>query len=716
MFSTITELESYLISKTAMLDEIYKFKISEEIRAIKEQDRLEYINSVIANKPLSNNNFGIVTFYMLGCTNIDPVKEKIPHRYSGQLIMPDIDTDFDSEGHHEIFKYLENKYGRGTTLPITTYVLLSGKNIIRDILRVLEHPLEYSNKLSKLVDDNDDFDMVIEKINKNIIKNTNKEFVKYWFANREKIKNIGSTIEGCIRQMSTHPAGNIILPPNTNSNHFGLPLQAARGQIQTAWQEGLVNRDLADMGFIKYDFLGLTALTIIKSCIKLIKENKGIDINIKNIGDSDKKIYKEFSKANTDFVFQFSSDAMKRILKESSSANMNELSACNALFRPGTLRFVDEFIDNKPFYSCKETKTILEDSRGILLYQEQLTKIFEVIGGFNKTNAEKARKISKTKDDKSQEWEETLNELRDHAKNVLNLSPNIIIGIINKIEDSKKYLFNKNHCFSYTYLAYVMMWFKLYYPVEFFSSIMIHDNDKDIANNALKELKRIGCNIKIGPIEESSYELKLNGNVVYMPLKLIKGLPEKSLKEFLARRPFNTYGDFVNAIKDSGLNRASYKTLCNMELFDSILLKDDLDLFSVEKNAKQIYKDIYKKEFPEQEEKNLNYEKEIFGFNISEHPIARLKSLFAEWGIVPISELEAKSGTVVFYVNKAIIKKSKKNTNFLKVYAEDEQRSHELFMFNPGPIIPQTIEKKLTIAVVTRNNFGFVINRIIKTL
>ena len=365
---------------------------------------------------------GSAVAYCIGITNIDPIKYDLlferflnPDRKS----MPDIDTDFDDEGRQKVIDYVVKKYGRNQVAQIVTYGTMAAKMSIKDVARVLDLPLVESNMLAKLVPDKPGTDLgrVLqapltakdgeksleekEGFGSEDLENV-KKLREIYNGNdlRSQVLHEAERLEGSVRNTGIHAAGIIIAPDNLMNI---IPVCVAKDSDLLVTQiEGKI---IEDAGVIKMDFLGLKTLTIIKNALEMIKQNHGVDIVIDDIPLDDVKTYELYQRGDTIGTFQFESPGMQKYLKELKPDQFADLIAMNALYRPGPMAYIPQYVDRKHgreevHYDLQEMEEYLKETYGITVYQEQVMLLAQKIGGFSKGDADVLRKAMGKKDRK----------------------------------------------------------------------------------------------------------------------------------------------------------------------------------------------------------------------------------------------------------------------------------------------------------------------------
>jgi len=536
---------------------------------------------------------GSVVAYATGITNIDPLKYNLlferflnPDRKS----LPDIDTDFDDEGRQKVIDYVINKYGKTQVAQIITYGTMAAKMSIKDVARVMDLPLPEANALAKLVPEragielrrvlhaplkikdgeksleekdglgNDDLDLV-KKLREIYKKKGTPESVILHEAER---------LEGSVRSTGIHAAGIIIAPRDLTEL---IPVATAKDS--DLWVTQIEGNLIEEAGVIKMDFLGLKTLTIIKNALVLIKQNHGIEIDIDTIPLDDKKTFELYQHAATIGTFQFESAGMQKYLRELKADKFGDLIAMNALYRPGPLAYIPNFIDRKHgreaiTYDLPEMEEYLKETYGITVYQEQVMLLAQKLGGFSKGDADVLRKAMGKK-----------------QKSVLDkMKAQFIAGATEKLypkerlekiwtdwEAFAQYAFNKSHSTCYAYIAYQTAYLKSHYPAEYMAAVLNHAGSIEKITFFMEECKRMGLKV-LGPdINESLNGFAVNkAGEIRFGLGGLKGVGEAAVENIIIEREknghFTTPWDLVKRISQRVVNKKTFESLAYAGAFD----------------------------------------------------------------------------------------------------------------------------------------------------
>jgi DNA polymerase-3 subunit alpha len=503
---------------------------------------------------------GSAVAYCIGITNIDPIKYNLlferflnPER----VTMPDIDTDFDDEGRQKVIDYVVEKYGKNQVAQIVTYGSMAAKMSIKDVARALDLPLDEANLLTKMVPDTpgislkDAFSGVAEL--KEIRKGNDL---------KARVLATAEVLEGSVRNTGTH-ASAVIIAPDDLTEYIPVCISKDSELLITQFDGKVVE----DAGMLKMDFLGLKTLTIIKDAMALIKINHGIDIDIDDIPLDDAKTFELYQKGETVGTFQFESDGMRKYLKELKPTNIEDLIAMNALYRPGPMDFIPLYINRKNGrekieYPHELLIPLLQNTNGIMVYQEQIMQTAQVIAGYSLGGADLLRRAMGKKD------KEKMAKERDKfvkgAEEIHGIKPEKANDIFNIMEKFAEYGFNRSHSAAYSVVAYQTAYLKANYPGEYMSAVLTN-NMSDIKKITffMEECKRHGVAV-LGPdINESILKFNVNKKgEIRFGLAAIKGVGEAAVEAIVMERGVN--GPFLNIFdltKRMNLKAANRKTL-----------------------------------------------------------------------------------------------------------------------------------------------------------
>ncbi|HEX7844420.1 MAG TPA: DNA polymerase III subunit alpha [Chitinophagaceae bacterium] len=536
---------------------------------------------------------GSVVAYCTGITNIDPIKYNLlferflnPDRKS----MPDIDTDFDDEGRQKVIDYVVDKYGKNQVAQIITYGTMAAKMSIKDVARVLDLPLPESNALAKLIPERPGIELKrvlhaplkIKEGEKSLeekdgLGNDDLENVKrlreiYKQENlpASRVLHEAERLEGSVRNTGIHAAGIIIAPKDLTEL---IPVATAKDS--SLWVTQIEGNVIEEAGVIKMDFLGLKTLTIIKNALNLIKQNHGVTIDIDTIPLDDEKTFQLYQHGSTIGTFQFESPGMQKYLRELKPDKFGDLIAMNALYRPGPIAYIPNYIDRKhgrePIsYDLPEMQEYLEETYGITVYQEQVMLLAQKLAGFSKGDADVLRKAMGKK-----------------QKAVLDkMKAQFIKGATDKFLPSEKlekiwadwesfaqYAFNKSHSTCYAYVAYQTAYLKSHYPSEYMAAVLNNAGSIDKITFFMEECKRMGIKV-LGPdINESlkGFAVNKKGEIRF-GLGGLKGVGEAAVESIIVERQkagsFGNLFDFIKRINQRTVNKKTLESLAYAGAFD----------------------------------------------------------------------------------------------------------------------------------------------------
>jgi len=527
---------------------------------------------------------GAAVSYCTGITNIDPIKYNLlferflnPDRIS----LPDVDIDFDDDGRQLVLDYVTDKYGKDKVAHICTFGTMATKLAIRDVARVLKLPLPEADRLAKLVPDapkmtfdkafKESPDLKKEKDSDNpLIVQT----IKY-----------AETLEGSVRQSGVHACG-ILISRDPLDEHIPLMPTKDEEKLMTTQYDG---RFVESLGLLKMDFLGLKTLSIIKETLENIRLSKGIEIDIDKIPWDDEKTYELFSHGETTAIFQFESDGMKKHLRDLKPNRFEDLVAMNALYRPGPMKYIPDYIDRKHGrqkvdYDLPMMEKYLSETYGITVFQEQVMLLSRLLAGFTRGDSDTLRKAMGKK------IKEVMNKLKvkfiEGCKanfrfvdecNLTGKKPDDVIEKIWKDwEAFAEYAFNKSHSVCYAYIAYQTGYLKAHYPAEFMAANLSRNlsNITDITK-LMTECKRMKLHV-LGPDVNESF-IKFTANKagdIRFGMAAIKGVGAGAVQDVINARnkhgEFKTIYDFVENVNLQTVNKKNLEALAMAGAFDNL--------------------------------------------------------------------------------------------------------------------------------------------------
>jgi len=624
---------------------------------------------------------GSVVAFCTGITNIDPIKYNLlferflnPDRKS----MPDIDTDFDDEGRQKVIDYVVEKYGKNQVAQIITYGTMAAKMSIKDVARVMDLPLPESNALTKLVPDRPGVELG-KLLHAKDLAGDDMETVKklreiYKQENTllSRVLHEAERLEGSVRNTGIHAAGIIIAPKDLTEL---IPVATAKDS--SLWITQIEGNVIEEAGVIKMDFLGLKTLTIIKNALVLIKQNHGIDIDIDAIALDDKKTFELYQHGSTIGTFQFESTGMQKYLRELKPDKFGDLIAMNALYRPGPIAYIPNYIDRKhgrePIsYDLPEMREYLEETYGITVYQEQVMLLAQKLAGFSKGDADVLRKAMGKKQ------KSVLDKMKaQFIKGAMEkyLPADTLEKIWTDWEAFAQYAFNKSHSTCYAYVAYQTAYLKSHYPAEYMAAVLNNAGSIDKITFFMEECKRMGLKV-LGPdINESlkGFAVNQKGEIRF-GLGGLKGVGEAAVESIIEERKkdgaFKTVFDLVKRINQRTVNKKTLESLAYAGAFDCFPEHHRAQFFHAaddtvtgleriikygqiiqtqnSSTANTLFGDlpismeIPPPRLPECEQwslmQQLTHEKEVTGMFLSGHPLDHYRFEMKHYGVTPVAD------------------------------------------------------------------------------
>lgn len=678
--------ESYIKRLNYELDIINKMGFSNYFLVVYDFIKYAKKNNILVG-PGRGSGAGSLVCYSLGITDIDPIKyDLLFERFLNpeRVTMPDIDTDFPDIYRDKVIDYVVSKYGSKRVSGIVTFGTLASKQALRDVARVLNVPSYQIDLVNKRIPG-----FTKEKLND--FYNKDNEFRKL-IDSSEKLTlmyKIASFIEGYPRHTSSHAAGIVMCQKDLDEV---IPLTNSDGMYLT----GFTMEHLEELGLLKMDFLGLKTLTTIMNIISSIEEGENIKIDFNSIPLDDVKVLELFASADTTGIFQFESDGMRNFLRKLKPNTFEDIFAAIALFRPGPAQNIDSYINRKhglePItYLDKSIESILSDTYGIIIYQEQIIRIANVYAGYTLGEADVLRRaMSKKKMDVlAREEEKFINKSIEmgHDYETSKKIFDLILSFAN-------YGFNRSHSVAYSMVAYKLAYLKYHYPKYFYCSLLssvIGSEEK--TNEYIRETRSKNINILKPSINNSTCSYKVHDNGIYYPLSGIKGIGVVNCNEIINNRKdgYKDIFDFLSKVPS--INKKVLEYLIEAGCFDEFGLsrKTYLDNLDALINYSELVKDldsefVLKPELDIKEEytnEELIYmEKEVFGLYLSNHPTTLYKAKYNN--IVPLNNISNCFNKVIdtiILVESVKTIKTKKGDDMMFVTGSDDYSKMEYTLF-----------------------------------
>ena len=516
---------------------------------------------------------GSLVAYCLEITDIDPLQyDLLFERFlnPGRVSLPDIDIDFCVRGRGEVINHVAGLYGRDSVCQIITFGTLASKAAIKDVGRALEVPYAEVERIAKLIPPpvrgrNVSISQALEQVPELRREIETNPQVK-------EILEIAKRLEGCARHSSVHAAGVVISP---------LPLQelipvAVSGKEELTTQ--YVMSDLEKTGMLKMDFLALTALTVINDCLTSVKQLLGEEINWPDIALNDAKAMAVFAEGRTEAVFQFESSGMQEICRKLKPKGLEDLAALNALYRPGPLDggMVDEFIQRHHGkkavrYLVPEMKEILNNTYGIIVYQEQIMQLAQKLAGYTLSEADLMRRAMGKKKREEMAVHEEKFITGAVERGIKQEKAEKIFSLMAQFSD---YGFNRSHSVAYAYLAFQTAYLKAHYPEHFYAAVLSNEaQDAAKVFKYSKELRAQKILLLPPDVNESNAGFTPLSGAIRYGLTAIKGLGHSIVKAICEARengPFRSFFDFAERIESSTLNKRVLESLVSAGAFDSL--------------------------------------------------------------------------------------------------------------------------------------------------
>ena len=667
---------------------------------------------------------GSVIAYCVGITNIDPIKYNLlferflnPERIS----MPDVDVDFDDEGRERVLNYVIDKYGADHVAQIVTFGSMAAKSSIRDVARVLKLPLNEADYLAKLVPTRPGTTLTsafkeVPELQK--IKDEGQPLTK-------RVLKFAEQLEGSIRSTGTHACG-VIIGPDDLSNHVPLASQKDSSMMVTQFEGKLVE----SAGMLKMDFLGLKTLSIIKTACENIEKRHNIKIDIDEIPLDDEKTFELYQRGDTIGTFQFESDGMQMYLRELKPNRFEDLIAMNALYRPGPMQYIPQFINRKNGkekieYDIPIMEEYLAETYGITVYQEQVMLLSQVMADFTKGQADGLRKAMGKK---LKEQMAKMNEQFTEGCQKNGLDEKKVEKVWSDWEKFAEYAFNKSHSTCYSLVAYQTGYLKAHYPAEYMAAVLTH-NLSDIKKITffIDECQRLKIPV-LGPcVNESDINFMVNTKgEIRFGLGAIKNMGESAAQELIKEREekgtFKDVFDFAKRINLRSINRRNIESLAlagAFDLFEDIhraqffhkkqenepsfieMLIKFANRIQENENSAQVSlfgdsienEEFQNPEIPQTEEwsaiERLKKEKETIGFYISGHPLDEYKEEMRCFVNTSISELnddlnalKGKDLKFAGVITQAAHRTTKTGKAFGSFVIEDYEGSYNISIFS----------------------------------
>ncbi len=654
---------------------------------------------------------GSLVSYCLGIVKLDPMRYGLlferflnPERIS----LPDIDIDFADTGRDKVIDYVIEKYGERNVCQIITFGTMAARQSIRDVGRVMEVPYSEVDRIAKLIPAGPGQTIAGALDSEPELKKLVKEDER-----AKKLLEYSQTLEGLARHASTHAAGVVIAP--TELTEF-VPLFKSPKSDDITTQYDMNN--IEEIGLLKMDFLGLRTLTVVDNAIKFIEQNHGVKIDIDTVPLDDKKVYELFCEGGTVGIFQFESNGMRDYLRKLQPENLDDMIAMNALFRPGPLDAgtIDDYIrrkhgEDKVVFLHPLLEPILEETYGVIVYQEQVIKIAMAMAGYTAGEGDILRKAmgKKVREIMEQQQQKFLGgcEKNDVDKKVAK-------KVFEQIATFARYGFNKSHAAGYSYLAYQTAYLKAHYPLEFMAASLTSEmGNTDRVIILMEECRRLGIPVLPPDINYSYSGFTVENEKIRFALGAIKNVGLGAIEKIISARAdggeFESLFDFAARVDPKGLNKRMLESLVKAGAVDSLPghrsqlyevvesalgygqsrqggmgSKDQVNLFADDEVA------IVEPKLPDVPEWSkstmLHNEKELLGFYVSGHPLEAYRTLLTTVTSCTSSSIgeypDGSGASMGGVLTRIKINTDKKGKRMAFVTLEDFEGSTEIIVFS----------------------------------
>jgi len=672
------------------------------------KDLIDYAKSQdVPVGPGRGSAVGSIVAFLLGITKLDPLEYGLFfERFlnSDRISMPDIDIDFCKLGRSKIIDYVVQKYGRDSVAQIVTFGTMGAKSAVKDAARVMEIPPVEANNLTKLMP-------LPEKSGEPLTLAwclKNEEFASAIRANKvyTEIFQKACFLEGLTRQIGVHAAGVVIVPGQLSdyvplaTNNKSDDENVILVQYEGKWLE--------DLKILKMDFLGLNNLSVIHKAIELIKTYKKVDIDIDNVDLHDLKSYQIISSGKTEGIFQFESDGMTKYLKDMKPNQIGDLVAMVALYRPGPMQFIDTYIARKHgreriVYDHPLLEATLKETYGVTVYQEQVMQGARDIGGFTGSEADTLRKAMGKKNlSLMAKFKE---KFADGAtKN--GVSAMQIDKIWTAWQKFAEYAFNKSHAVGYAFLAFQTAYLKVNYPVEYFTALLSLEEDPRKIPSFIAAAKKMNIEILRPTINTSERDFTIIDDKILFGFNAIKNIGNSVINSIINERqkngPFTDYFKFVERVENTALNKSALEALImagvldelpgtraqkfkaiEQALYSATLIQKrnnsaQLTLFDSMTDEQRVEYDPQLPATEDWDEKTLlDYEKQVLGFYVSGHPLAKYEYLMRFFVNITTKEYEINPNMlpdklrIIGAISDIAYRKDKAGNSYIVMTLED---------------------------------------------
>ena len=678
----------------------------------------------IAVGPGRGSAAGSLVAYVIGITDINPIDYNLPfERFLNpdRPTPPDIDIDFADTRRDEVLKYVTNKYGENKVAQIITFGSMEARMAVRDVTRALGLSYSFGDRIAKMIPfGKQGFNMTIAAA---LEESSQLKFAYQTEPDTKKVLDIARRLEGLPRHSSVHAAG-VVISDHDMSEYVPLQRDTKEGKIITQYDMYCLDLNAVSnqkaVGLLKVDFLGLRNLTIIEKALEYVKRSSGVKIDIHHVPLDDKKTYDLISKGNTIGVFQLESSGMKHLAKELKPNKMTDISAMVALFRPGPMDLIPMFLEGKQNlkkvkYLHPDLKPILEETYGVLVYQEQVMEIAHKLAGFTMSEADNLRMAMGKKKKELMKKEKDKFYKGCLAKGY---KKSLVESIWNFMEKFAAYGFNKPHSASYALIAYWTAYIKANYPVEYMTALLTSELQgvagpmREIKmSQAIEECRRMDIKVLPPDINKSHHNFFIEGPAIRFGLSAIKNVGAAAIDSIIESRKsgeFKSFRDFLSRVDLRRVNKKTVESLIKSRCFSAfaniatlltyypslvadvakIKVKEEkgqFDLFDEASSAKSASDNF--KPLPELSEEELfTMEREVIGFLIGKNPLLKFKNIIAKkvtHKIGDIKSTDANKSVIIAGIisGKKALKTKKDNSEMAIIQIFDDSGTIEVVVF-----------------------------------
>lgn len=656
---------------------------------------------------------GSIVSYAIRITELDPLKyDLLFERFLNpdRISMPDVDIDIQDTRRDEVIAYCTEKYGVERVANIVTFGTMAARAAVRDVARVLQVPYGESDRLAKLIPPPVQGRHI--PLSKSVVEDPDLKNEYESNPTAKKVLDYAIRLEGTIRSHGVHAAGVVIAPDDIVK--FAPVEMSQKGVVATQFPMGPIE----ELGLLKMDFLGLSNLTIINNALRIIKKVFKDDINLAEIPLDDEETFKLFQRGDTTGVFQLESAGMKRYLRELKPTVFEDIVAMVALYRPGPMQFIDDFIKRKHgereiTYMHPKMENALENTYGVLVYQEQVMQISKDLSGFTGGEADTLRKAIGKKNMEMMAKMKT--RFIEGAVELSGAKKDDMEVFWKQLEDFAAYCFNKSHAACYGLIAYWTAYLKAHYPEAFMAALMTSDaDDTDRLAIEITECKHMGIKVLSPDVNESFVEFAVvpGEKEIRFGMAAVKGVGTGVVEEILRARvdgKFASVEDFAKRVSTQKVNKKAWDSLIKTGAFDELADRSDLlfNLETIQAFASKLQKEALSGQtdlfggmadmatiqptislvpapVKHTDKERLTWERELLGLYISAHPLDNYDAYFEEQTVPVVemtSDIDGKSLTIGGLVSavRTIVTKSGTKMAFVKL--EDKTGEAEVIVF-----------------------------------